>query len=63
MYEGQEVAFRSVNGLTVDQGCGEEGEEEEGRLDLSKVKVGYWNGRVDDWKSGLSDVPYPGGCV
>lgn len=63
VYEGQEMAFRSVNGLTIDQGCGKEGEEDEGKLDLSKVKVQYWNGLENDWKTGLSDVPFPGGSI
>ncbi|WEW59067.1 hypothetical protein PRK78_004535 [Emydomyces testavorans] len=62
--EGTEVEFLSVNGLTVDQGSGkEEGEGEGGGLDLRKVKIGYWNGREDDWKSGMRGEPYPGGCV
>ncbi|KJF60963.1 uncharacterized protein CIMG_11301 [Coccidioides immitis RS] len=57
--EGKEVKFVSVNGLTVDQGVA----DEEGKLDLSKVKIGYWNGLTDDWMSGMKDAPYPGGCV
>ncbi|KAI1970858.1 hypothetical protein LOZ53_005536 [Ophidiomyces ophidiicola] len=62
--DGKAADFLTVNGLTIDQSVGDEGEtEEEGKLDLSGVKVRYWNGLMNDWKGGLRDEPFPGGCL
>jgi len=58
--EGEYEAFGakhdafSINLLTLDQ-------PQDG-LDLSKFKVGYIDGKHDNWMAGLQDTPWPEGC-
>ncbi len=40
-------AFLSVNLNALDD------------IDLSEVKVGYWDGRHDNWHAGMRDTPWP----
>jgi len=40
-YEGTKHAFFSVNAATLDQ--------PQERVDLSKVKIGYWDGLSNNW--------------
>lgn len=54
-YEGTVVDFFGINILTLDQ-------PQEG-LDLSQWKIMYYDGRNDNWKGGMKDVPWPGGCI
>jgi hypothetical protein len=54
-YEGKVFEYFTINILTLDQ-------PQEG-LDLSTWKIKYWDGRNDNWKDGMRDVPWSGGCV
>ena len=49
--------FYSVNALTFDHGQGE------GEVDLTKIKMLYWDGKGGNWAAGPKETPYPGGCV
>ncbi|KAI1614147.1 Mss4-like protein [Exophiala viscosa] len=55
VYEGKKYPLFSVNILTLDQ-------PQEG-LDLSKVKIQYFDGRNDNWMAGPRGVPWPGQCI
>ena len=52
-YEGQTFEFFTINLASADQ-------PQEG-VDLSKVKLNYWDGLHDGWKTGMQDTPYSGG--
>jgi len=52
-YEGQKHEYLSVNLVTVDQDQG---------LDVSKVKLGYWDGKNDNWMAGRKEAPFPQGA-
>lgn len=58
--EGEYEAFGekhdafTINLLTLDQ------PQED--LDLSKFKIGYCDGKHDNWMAGLRDTPWPEGC-
>lgn len=54
-YQGTVHAFFTVNILTLDQ-------PQEG-LDLSTVKMDYYDGKNDNWAAGGSQKPYPGGAI
>lgn len=54
-FDGVAHEFFTLNILTLDQ-------PQEG-LDLSHVKMRYWDGRNDNFQGGLRDVPWPGGCI
>jgi hypothetical protein len=54
-FEGQHVKFFTLNVLTLDQ-------PQDG-LDLSQWKVGYWDGRTNNWTGGQRDVPWPNGFI
>jgi hypothetical protein len=30
-------------------------------VELADLKIGYWDGRRDNWKEGKKERPYPGG--
>lgn len=51
--EGSEVRHFSINAVTLDP-------DQEG-LDLRGFKIGYWDGKEENWNAGLADKPYPGG--
>jgi hypothetical protein len=54
-YDGQVHEFFTLNAPTLDQ-------PQEG-LDLSQLKIQYWDGRNDNFRAGARDGPWPGGCV
>lgn len=53
VYEGTTFEFFNVNLATVDQ-------PQEG-VDLSEVKLGYYDGLRDNQKAGTRETPFPGG--
>lgn len=48
--EGRE--FWSVNVVTLDEGEG---------LDLTRLRILYWDGKGEDWEAGGREEAYPGG--
>ena len=52
VWEGKEVKTFSVNAVTLDPDQG---------VDLRAFKVGYWDGKEENWGAGMGEKPYPGG--
>ena len=52
VYEGQEVKNFSINAVTLDADQG---------VDLRAFKMGYWDGKAENWEAGEGERPYPGG--
>lgn len=77
MQDGRTVDFFHVNWGTVDQPppkaltdgiekVDDDAAVEKGEkwvVDLSKVKMEYFNGLMDDWAAGKRDIPYKGGLL
>lgn len=54
--EGRQIEFFTINLVTLDQPEGE-------GLDLSTFRIGYWDGRHDNWKAEIKNGPWPHGIV
>ena len=52
-YEGQSIKLFAVNLACIDQ-------PQEG-IDVSKVKLSYWDGLNNNWAGGLKNAPWAGG--
>lgn len=51
-YEGKTHKNFSINAVSLDPDQG---------VDLREIKVGYWDGKAENWAAGQAEKPYPGG--